>query len=83
MFGTRALLGMTRDDLFKTNATIVLNIADACAQVCPQACLLIITNPVREFTLHEAIVTLALTLRSRTRVLAISASFNCECSGGR
>jgi len=38
--------GMTRDDLFKTNATIVLNIADACAQVCPQACLLIITNPV-------------------------------------
>ncbi|OWF53111.1 malate dehydrogenase, mitochondrial-like [Mizuhopecten yessoensis] len=38
--------GMTRDDLFNTNASIVLNLAKACARVCPNAILGIITNPV-------------------------------------
>ncbi|XP_060074977.1 malate dehydrogenase, mitochondrial-like [Ylistrum balloti] len=38
--------GMTRDDLFNTNASIVLNLAKACARVCPGAMLGIITNPV-------------------------------------
>jgi len=38
--------GMTRDDLFNTNASIVANLADACAQFCPKAMLGIITNPV-------------------------------------
>jgi malate dehydrogenase len=38
--------GMTRDDLFNTNATIVKNLVEACAQHCPQACLAIISNPV-------------------------------------
>lgn len=38
--------GMTRDDLFNTNASIVQNLADACAQFCPQAMLCIISNPV-------------------------------------
>jgi len=38
--------GMTRDDLFNTNASIVANLAQAAAEVCPNACLAIISNPV-------------------------------------
>merc|ERR1719323_38227 len=38
--------GMTRDDLFNTNASIVANLAKACAQVCPDAMIAIISNPV-------------------------------------
>ena len=37
---------MTRDDLFKTNATIVMTLAEACAKSCPDAMFLIISNPV-------------------------------------
>lgn len=38
--------GMSRDDLFSTNATIVRNLAAACAQHCPSAHILVISNPV-------------------------------------
>merc|ERR1719183_2442985 len=38
--------GMTRDDLFNTNASIVATLVDACAKNCPKAILLIISNPV-------------------------------------
>ncbi|XP_067663099.1 malate dehydrogenase, mitochondrial-like [Haliotis asinina] len=38
--------GMTRDDLFNTNASIVRDLSDACAQYCPKAIMGIITNPV-------------------------------------
>uniref|UniRef100_A0A7S3NK97 Malate dehydrogenase n=1 Tax=Aureoumbra lagunensis TaxID=44058 RepID=A0A7S3NK97_9STRA len=38
--------GMTRDDLFNTNATIVMTLAQACAKSCPEASFLIISNPV-------------------------------------
>lgn len=38
--------GMTRDDLFNTNASIVAGIAEAAAKFCPKAHLLIISNPV-------------------------------------
>lgn len=38
--------GMTRDDLFATNATIVRNLTAACAQHCPSAHILVISNPV-------------------------------------
>lgn len=38
--------GMTRDDLFNTNAGIVKGLAEACAKSCPDACFLIIANPV-------------------------------------
>merc|ERR1712024_383810 len=37
---------MTRDDLFNTNASIVATIAAACAKVCPNAMVAIISNPV-------------------------------------
>jgi len=38
--------GMTRDDLFNTNASIVATIAAAAAKVCPKAMIAIISNPV-------------------------------------
>lgn len=38
--------GMTRDDLFNTNATIVATLTAACAQHCPEAMICIIANPV-------------------------------------
>jgi len=38
--------GMTRDDLFNTNASIVRDLAKACAEHCPTAMMLIIANPV-------------------------------------
>jgi len=38
--------GMTRDDLFNTNASIVANLAKAAAKVCPNAMIAIISNPV-------------------------------------
>jgi malate dehydrogenase len=41
--------GMTRDDLFNTNASIVRDLAQACAEVCPKALIGIISNPVSNF----------------------------------
>jgi len=38
--------GMTRDDLFKTNANIVKTLAEACAKHSPKAFLCVIANPV-------------------------------------
>ncbi|KAG0335148.1 hypothetical protein BG004_000116 [Podila humilis] len=38
--------GMTRDDLFKVNASIVRDLAQGCAQYCPKAFILVISNPV-------------------------------------
>jgi malate dehydrogenase len=38
--------GMTRDDLFNTHASIVRDLAKACAESCPEAKILVISNPV-------------------------------------
>lgn len=38
--------GMTRDDLFNTNATIVKNLVAECAKTCPKALIGVIANPV-------------------------------------
>ena len=38
--------GMTRDDLFNTNAGIVKTLVEGCAEYCPNAVLAIISNPV-------------------------------------
>jgi malate dehydrogenase len=38
--------GMTRDDLFNTNASIVRDLANACGKACPKALIGIISNPV-------------------------------------
>lgn len=39
--------GMTRDDLFNTNASIVRDLAKAAAEASPEANVLVISNPVR------------------------------------
>jgi len=38
--------GMSRDDLFNTNASIVADLVHGCAKACPKAFICIITNPV-------------------------------------
>jgi len=38
--------GMTRDDLFNTNASIVKTLVEGCAEYCPDALIAIISNPV-------------------------------------
>merc|ERR1712137_404121 len=38
--------GMTRDDLFNINAGIVRTLVTGCAEACPDACILVISNPV-------------------------------------
>ncbi len=38
--------GMTRADLFNVNAGIIQSLVEKAAQVCPKACICIITNPV-------------------------------------
>merc|ERR1719181_1733308 len=38
--------GMSRDDLFKTNADIAKGIVEACAAYCPEAMVALIVNPV-------------------------------------
>lgn len=38
--------GMTRDDLFNTNASIVRDLVENCATACPRAMIAIIANPV-------------------------------------
>ncbi|KAF9999546.1 hypothetical protein BGZ65_005121, partial [Modicella reniformis] len=38
--------GMSRDDLFKINAGIVRDLAEGIANNCPNACVLVISNPV-------------------------------------
>lgn len=38
--------GMTRDDLFKTNADIAKGLVEACAKYCPEAIIAMIVNPV-------------------------------------
>jgi len=42
-------IGMTRDDLFNTNASIVRDLVQACGKYCPKAMILVITNPVSWF----------------------------------
>merc|ERR1719251_786200 len=37
--------GMTRDDLFNINAGIVKNLITGCVSACPNACILVISNP--------------------------------------
>ncbi|KAL7061676.1 hypothetical protein AAHC03_01609 [Spirometra sp. Aus1] len=38
--------GMTRDDLFKFNASVVASLTLACAKYCPEAMICVVTNPV-------------------------------------
>ncbi len=45
--------GMTRDDLFTSNASIVQEMGTAIAKICPQALVGLITNPLNSVTIYQ------------------------------
>ena len=51
--------GMTRDDLFNTNASIVKTLVEGCADFCPDAVIAVISNPVNSvsytYIFHDAL----------------------------
>ena len=67
--------GMTRDDLFNTNAGIVSGLAEACAKHCPSAIFLIISNPVNStvpiFAEGEAWLLFAFIIKGHGKLLFI------------
>ncbi|KAK9843049.1 hypothetical protein WJX74_006210 [Apatococcus lobatus] len=64
--------GMTRDDLFNTNASIVQGLIEAAAKVCPKAILNIITNPVNSTVPITAETLKAAGVYDPKRVLGVS-----------
>lgn len=64
--------GMSRDDLFNTNASIVKSIAQACAKNCPKACFLIISNPVNSTVPIFAEVLRAAGVYDRKRLFGVT-----------
>merc|ERR1712198_179019 len=70
--------GMTRDDLFNTNASIVATICQAASKVCPKAMIAIISNPV------NSTVPIACEIYKKSGSLDVvrSNAFNCPVVGG-
>jgi malate dehydrogenase len=64
--------GMTRDDLFTINATIVADLTTACARVCPEALICIISNPVNSTVPIAAEIMKKLNVYSPKRILGVS-----------
>ncbi|CAG8723791.1 4971_t:CDS:2 [Cetraspora pellucida] len=57
--------GMTRDDLFNTNAGIVKDLATAAAQYAPKAFMAVISNPVNSTSMIQKVTTLDVVRSSR------------------
>ncbi|KAI9748919.1 MAG: hypothetical protein M1815_002879 [Lichina confinis] len=64
--------GMSRDDLFKINAGIVRDLAKGCAEHCPKAFLLIISNPVNSTVPIAAEVLKAKNVFDPTRLFGVT-----------
>lgn len=64
--------GMTRDDLFNINATIVADLTTAVAKVCPEALICIISNPVNSTVPIAAEVMKKHGVYSPSKVLGVS-----------
>lgn len=64
--------GMTRDDLFNVNATIVADLATAVAKVCPEALICIISNPVNSTVPIASEILKKHNVYSPKRVLGVS-----------
>lgn len=64
--------GMTRDDLFTVNATIVADLATAVAKVCPKALVAIISNPVNSTVPIAAEILKRHNVYDASRVLGVS-----------
>lgn len=65
--------GMTRDDLFNINASIIANLVRNCAKTCPKACICIITNPVNSTVPLAAEVLKAEGVYDKHRLFGVSA----------
>ncbi|CAF1040536.1 unnamed protein product [Rotaria sp. Silwood1] len=64
--------GMTRDDLFITNATIVADLVSACAKNCSQAIIAIITNPVNSTVPIAAEVMKAYNVYDEKKIIGVT-----------
>lgn len=64
--------GMTRDDLFKVNAGIVLDIVKTVAPVAPKACFCIVTNPVNSTVPIAAQVLKKLGVYDKNKLFGVS-----------
>lgn len=64
--------GMTRDDLFKVNASIVFNIVQTTAKVSPNACYCIVTNPVNAVVPIAAQVLKKLGIYNKDKLFGVS-----------
>jgi malate dehydrogenase len=72
--------GMSRDDLFNTNASIVKSIAEACAKNCPKACFLVISNPVNSTVPIFAEVLRAAGVYDRKRLFGVTSLDVCRAN---
>ncbi|CAF0932533.1 unnamed protein product [Adineta ricciae] len=64
--------GMTRDDLFNTNATIVADLVSACAKNCPRAIIAIIANPVNSTVVIAAEILKANNVYDEKKVIGVT-----------
>jgi malate dehydrogenase len=64
--------GMTRDDLFNTNATIVADLVTACAKNCPRAIVAIIANPVNSTVVIATEIMKAFNVYDEKKVIGVT-----------
>jgi malate dehydrogenase len=64
--------GMTRDDLFNTNATIVADLVTACAKNCPRAIIAIIANPVNSTVVIASEIMKAHNVYDQKRIIGVT-----------
>lgn len=72
--------GMTRDDLFNTNAGIVKTLVEGCAKYCPGAVLAIISNPVNSTVPIAAEVMKAAGVYNPNKVLGVTTLDVCRAN---
>lgn len=64
--------GMTRDDLFRTNAGIMKTLIEGCAEYCPTACIAIISNPVNSLVPLAAEVMKSKGVYDRSKICGVT-----------
>lgn len=64
--------GMTRDDLFNTNATIVADLVTACAKNCPRAVVAIIANPANSTVVIAAEIMKAFNVYDEKKIVGVT-----------
>lgn len=72
--------GMTRDDLFNTNASIVKTLVEGCAEFCPNAVLAIISNPVNSTVPIAAEVLKAKGVYDKTKLCGVTTLDVCRAN---